>query len=44
MRWKVTSRIEVSGDRKNLDRKLVHGILLVETDDISSPVFVLEGL
>lgn len=33
--------MDVSGDRKNLDKKLVHGILLAETDDSSSPLLVL---
>ena len=37
----ITSRIDVSGDRKNLDKKLVQGILLVETDVTSSPLLVL---
>ena len=33
--------MDVSGDRKNLDKKLVQGILLAETDDSSSPLLVL---
>ena len=33
--------MDVSGDRKNLDKKLVQGILLAETEDTSSPLLVL---